>query len=132
MTTSSEFKLDQILQISINAHDLKRAESFYKDTLGMRHLFTVPSMAFFDCGGVRLMVAIASSPDLDHPSSIIYFKVSDIQAAYQTLTTRGVHFVNQPTMVAQMPTYELWSVSFKDSEQNILSLMAEVPRKAAP
>ena len=131
MSVNPEFHLDQIIQISINAHDLKRAEAFYRDKLGMKHLFTVPNMAFFDCGGIRLMVAIPSSRELDHPSSILYFKVKDIQEAHQTLLGRGVQFVNQPTLVAQMPTYDLWSASFKDSEQNILSLMSEVPKKTS-
>ena len=131
MTSTSEFHLDQLTQISINAHDIKRAEAFYRDTLGIKHLFTVPNMTFFDCGGIRLMVSIPSSSDLDHPSSILYFKVNNIQEAHQTLTSRGVQFVNQPTLVAQMPTYDLWIAAFKDSEQNILSLMSEVPKKAA-
>jgi methylmalonyl-CoA/ethylmalonyl-CoA epimerase len=131
MTSTRDFHLDQIAQISINAHDLKRAEAFYRDKLGIKHLFTVPNMAFFDCGGIRLMVGIPSSPDLDHPSSIIYFKVKDIQEAHQTLVARGVQFVGQPFMVAQMPTYELWLAEFRDSEQNVLSLMSEVPRKTA-
>lgn len=123
--------MDQIAQISVNAHDLKRAEAFYRDQLGLKHLFTVPNMAFFDCGGIRLMVAIPSSADLDHPSSILYFKVKDIQEAHQTLEARGVQFVNQPFMVAQMANYELWLAEFRDSEQNVLSLMSEVPKKAA-
>ena len=126
-----QFHLDQITQISINAHDLKRAEAFYRDALGIKHLFTVPNMAFFDCGGIRLMLAIPTSKEFDHPSSILYFKVSDIQAAYQKLQAQGVHFVNQPFVVAQMPTHDLWLVEFKDSEGNVLSLMSEMPRKAA-
>jgi len=131
MTSTPDFHLDKIAQISINAHDLKRAEAFYRDKLGIKHLFTVPNMAFFDCGGIRLMVGIPSSPDLDHASSIIYFKVKDIQEAHQTLVARGVQFGGQPFMVAQMPTYELWLAEFRDSEQNVLSLMSEVPKKTA-
>jgi methylmalonyl-CoA/ethylmalonyl-CoA epimerase len=131
MTNAPDFHLDQIAQISINAHDLKRAEAFYRDTLGIKHLFTVPNMAFFDCGGIRLMVAIPSSPDLDHPSSILYFKVKDIEEAHQTLAARGVQFASQPFLVARMPTYDLWLAEFRDSEQNVLSLMSEVPRKEA-
>lgn len=131
MATIPDFHLDQIAQISITAHDLRRAEAFYRDKLGIKHLFTVPNMAFFDCGGIRLMVGIPTSPDLDHPSSILYFKVRDIQEAHQTLVARGVQFVGQPFMVAQMPTYELWLAEFRDSEQNVLSLMSEVPRNAA-
>jgi methylmalonyl-CoA/ethylmalonyl-CoA epimerase len=131
MTIAQEFHLDQITQISINAHDLKRAESFYRDILGIKHLFTVPNITFFDCGGIRLMVSIPSSPDLDHPSSILYFKVNDIQKAHQTLAARGVQFVNQPTLVARMATHDVWIAAFKDSEENLLSLMSEVPKQAA-
>jgi hypothetical protein len=55
----------------------------------MNHLFTVPGrMAFFDCGGVRLMLAIPERPDLDHPSSILYFKVGDIEQAHEVLASR--------------------------------------------
>ena len=71
--------------------DVERATAFYRDVLGLPLLFTVPSMAFFDCGGVRLMLGTASSPEYDHPSSIFYFRVPDIQAGYQRLvrTRRG-------------------------------------------
>jgi len=131
MTTDSDFCLDQLAQISINAHDLERAASFYRDKLGIKHLFTVPNMAFFDCGGIRLMVAVPTSPEFDHPSSILYFKVKDIHQACQTLTARGVQFVNQPFVAARMPTCDLWLVEFRDSEQNVLSLMSEVPKSAA-
>jgi methylmalonyl-CoA/ethylmalonyl-CoA epimerase len=122
--------INQIGQISVTVHDLNRAVSFYKDTLGIRHLFTVPNMAFFDCGGIRLMLAIPSSPELDHPSSIFYFKVPDIQAAYETLLARGVQFVGKPHFVAPMATHDLWLAEFRDSEKNVMSLMGEVPKKA--
>jgi methylmalonyl-CoA/ethylmalonyl-CoA epimerase len=121
--------INQIGQISITVHDLDRAVAFYKDTLGMKHLFTVPNMAFFDCGGIRLMLGIPSSPEFDHPSSIFYFKVPDIQAAYETLLARGVQFVGKPHFVAPMATHDLWLVEFRDSEKNAMSLMGEVPKK---
>src|SRR5207247_8989063 len=75
--------IEGIGQISIIVHDLPRAMAFYRDTLGLPLLFTAGNMAFFDCGGVRLMLGPASSPELDHPSSILYFRVPDIQAAHQ-------------------------------------------------
>ena len=70
-------------QISIIVKDVERATAFYRDVLGLPLLFTVPGMAFFDCGGVRLMLGTPSSPEYDHPSSILYFRVPDIQAGYQ-------------------------------------------------
>jgi methylmalonyl-CoA/ethylmalonyl-CoA epimerase len=122
--------INQIGQISITVQDLDRAVTFYRDKLGMKHLFTVPGMAFFDCGGIRLMLAIPTSAELDHPSSILYFKVPDIQAAHDTLSSRGVPFIGKPHFVAPMATHDLWLAEFRDSEKNVMSLMGEVPKKA--
>jgi predicted enzyme related to lactoylglutathione lyase len=83
MTGQQSISLGQIGQISVNVHDFDRAVAFYKDTLGIKHLFSVPGrMAFFDCDGIRLMLTIPERPDLDHPSSILYFKVQDIEQAH--------------------------------------------------
>ena len=121
-----DISLGKIGQISVNVHDLERATTFYKDKLGMKHLFSVPpKMAFFDADGVRLMLGTPERPDLDHPSSILYFKVDDIDAAYDTLVKRGVPFETKPILVAPMQTYDLWLAEFRDSENNVLALMSE-------
>jgi methylmalonyl-CoA/ethylmalonyl-CoA epimerase len=124
--------LSQIGQIFVNVKDLDRAIAFYRDTLGMTFLFQAPpNMAFFDCGGIRIMLGVADRPDLDHPASIIYYKVNDIQRFYETFKARGVDFVARPHLVAPMPTYDLWLADFKDSEGNFVALMSEVPREVA-
>jgi predicted enzyme related to lactoylglutathione lyase len=119
--------LAKIGQISVNAHDLERAVAFYRDTLGMKHLFTIPRMAFFDCGGIRLLVGLPETPELDHPGSIIYYQVDDIQGAHEALAGRGVHFENKPHLVARLASHDLWMAEFRDSENNVLALMSEVP-----
>ena len=102
-------RLSRIGQIFVNVKDLDRAISFYRDTLGMQFLFQAPpNMAFFDCGGIRIMLGIADRPDLDHPASIIYYQVDDIERVYETFKTRGVEFIVKPHLVAPMPTYDLW------------------------
>ena len=124
--------LSRIGQIFVNAHDLDRAIAFYRDILGMRFLFQAPpNMAFFDCGGIRLMLGVPDRPDLDHPASIIYYKVDDIEKVYEVFKARGVEFVAKPHLVAPMPTYDLWLADFRDSEGNLLALMSEVPRHVA-
>jgi len=124
--------LNQIGQIFVNVKDLDRAIAFYRDTLGMRFLFQAPpNMACFDCDGIRIMLGVPERPDLDHPASIIYYKVEDIQRVYETCKARGVEFVVKPHLVAPMPTYDLWLADFKDSEGNFLALMSEVPREVA-
>ena len=126
MTTSTDFAgLSQIGQIAINVQDVERATAFYRDTLGMRFLFAFPGLAFFDCGGVRLMLSRAEDPKLDHPASILYYRVADIEAAHQALAARGVRFETGPHLVARMPDHELWLAEFTDSEDNVLALMAE-------
>jgi len=115
-------------QASINVHDLDKAVAFYRDVLGMRFLFQVPKMAFFDCGGVRLMLGMPEKPEFDHPSSIFYFKVGDIQAVAGTLRSRGVEFDAAPHLVAPMPDHDLWMAFFRDADRNLLALMSEAPR----
>lgn len=126
---SANFGLSQIGQIALNVHDLERAVAFYCDKLGMKHLFTVPKMAFFECGGIRLMLGLPEKPEFDHPSSIIYFKVDDIQIAFRALSSRGVSFEGDPHLVAKMPTHDLWMAFFRDSENNLFALMSEEATK---
>ena len=118
--------LDKIGQIAINAKDVARATAFYKDVLGMRFLFGAgPHLSFFDCGGIRLMIARAEKPEFDHPASLVYYKVPDIEASHAALTGKGVEFVDAPHLVAPMPDHDLWMAGFKDSEGNDLVLMCE-------
>jgi methylmalonyl-CoA/ethylmalonyl-CoA epimerase len=121
--------LSRIGQIGVRARDIERATAFYRDTLGMRHLFSVPGrLSFFDCDGVRLMLDVPEGgPEFDHPSSVIYFKVDDIHKAFETLEQRGVTIVGKPHLIAHMGAYDLWMGFFRDSEDNVLSLMSEVP-----
>ena len=124
--------LSRIGQIFVNVKDFDRAIAFYRDVLGMKFLFQAPpNMAFFDCDGIRLMLGVADRPELDHPASIIYYKVDDIQRVYEIFKARGVEFVVKPHLVAPMPTYDLWLADFRDSEGNLLALMSEVPRQVA-
>jgi methylmalonyl-CoA/ethylmalonyl-CoA epimerase len=123
-------RLSAIQQISVNARDLPRATAFYRDALGIRHLFDAPpQMSFFDCGGIRLMVGVAEKGEFDHPSSILYFRVEDIRAAYEDLKARGVKFRDQPHLVARLPDHEIWMSFFDDSEGNVLAITSEVAGK---
>jgi methylmalonyl-CoA/ethylmalonyl-CoA epimerase len=126
MSGAPSFGLSQIGQLAVNVRDAARATEFYRDRLGMKHLFSAGSMAFFDAGGVRIMLSTPEKPEFDHPSSIIYFKVDDIAAAHDALRGRGVRFRQEPRLLARMPDHELWMAFFEDSEGNVLALMCEV------
>jgi methylmalonyl-CoA/ethylmalonyl-CoA epimerase len=128
MTTPamSDTGIKQIGQIAINVHDTSRAVEFYRDVLGLKHLFTAGNLAFFDCGGVRLMLSPPEKPEFDHPASILYFKVDNIEGAYDRLLQREVKTEDKPHMVAKMTDHDLWLASFRDSEGNLMCLMSEV------
>lgn len=114
-------------QIAIITHNLERAVAFYRDVLELPLLYWVSSLAFFDCGGVRIMLSTPDTEDLDHPASIIYYRVTDIHTAYGTLYARGVYFIDKPHLVARLPDHEVWMAFFYDPDGNTLALMAEVP-----
>jgi catechol 2,3-dioxygenase-like lactoylglutathione lyase family enzyme len=120
--------LKRIGQISVNVHDVKRAIAFYRDVLGLTFLFEIPNAAFFECGGVRLYLALPDRPEFDHPSSILYYEVEDIQSSYESLLACGVKFETKPRFIARMPDHELWMAFFRDPDGNPLELMGEVRR----
>ncbi len=126
MGTTETVRLDRVGQIYVRVSDLEKAIEFYRDSLGMKFLFQVPKMAFFDCGGIRLMLGPPETPEFDHPASIIYYRVNDIHGAYRSLTEQGVTFTGEPHLVAKLPDHELWMVFFKDQDGNTLALMSEV------
>ena len=116
-------------QIQIGAHDVERAAAFYENVLGLKLLFKAPpGLAFFDCGGVRLMLDHPEKPEFQHASSILYFSVPDIQAAHAKLKMQNVRFEDEPHMIARMPDHDLWMTFFRDSEDNVMALMSEVKR----
>jgi methylmalonyl-CoA/ethylmalonyl-CoA epimerase len=122
----------RIGQIAIPVSDLDRAVRFYGDALGLRLLFRAPpGLAFFDCGGVRLMLSQPEGPDAPRQAGIVYYVVADLDATYRALLSRGVAFLDAPHCVARLPDHELWMAFCRDSEQNLLALMSEVRPGAA-
>ncbi|MGA7917271.1 MAG: VOC family protein [Candidatus Acidiferrales bacterium] len=123
-------QLGVIGQIAVPVTNLERAVPFYRDTLGMKFLFQVPNLAFFDCAGVRLMLDVPQDGSGEREgavrSSVIYFKVDDIHGAYATLSARGATLVEKPHLIAKMPDHDLWMAFFRDPDSNLLALMSEV------
>jgi methylmalonyl-CoA/ethylmalonyl-CoA epimerase len=129
--TEASTAITRLGQIAINAHDIERATAFYRDILGLKLLFKAPpGLAFFDCGGVRLMLTRPEKPEFDHPSSVLYFSVPDIRAAHVRMKESGARFEDEPHLIARMPGHDLWMTFFRDSEENLLGLMCEMPQAA--
>ena len=120
--------LGRIRQIAIIVQDLERATKFYREVLGMKFLFEVPGLSFFDADGIRLMLGKADNPEVERASSLLYYLVSDIIGAHKVLEEKGVEILIAPRIVAPMPDHDLWISDYKDSEGNIFALMSEVKR----
>jgi DNA-binding CsgD family transcriptional regulator/catechol 2,3-dioxygenase-like lactoylglutathione lyase family enzyme len=124
----STLQLGEIGQIARSVRDLPRAEAWYRDVLGLPHLYTFGKLAFFDCGGTRLLIedrSIIEDPNL-HNDSVLYFRVPDIDTAYDTLRQRGVEFVGAPHMIHRHADgLEEWMAFFRDPDGGLLALMAQ-------
>jgi predicted enzyme related to lactoylglutathione lyase len=128
MKAELEVGIRRIGQVAVTVKDVARARAFYGEVLNLKHLFDTPAMSFFDCGGVRLMLAVPESGELDHPTSLLYLDVADIDSAHRLLVERGVAFERGPERVADLGDRDLWLAFFRDSEANLLALMSERPR----
>jgi len=123
---AADFELDQIGQIAVPVSDIERAVAFYRDTLRMRFLFQAPpGLGFFDCAGVRLMLDAPAKAQSENYSSVIYYRVADLDTAFETLSARGVVFEEKPHLMAKLLDHELWMAFFRDPDENLLALMSE-------
>ncbi|MDQ0465061.1 DNA-binding CsgD family transcriptional regulator/catechol 2,3-dioxygenase-like lactoylglutathione lyase family enzyme [Caulobacter ginsengisoli] len=116
--------LGPIGQIARSVADIAAARQWYGEVLGLPHLYTFGNLAFYDCGGVRLML---SQGDGGPAESVLYFRVEDVRAAHAQLTGRGVVFTNAPHIIhTHADGTEEWMAFFNDNEGRTLAIMAQV------
>jgi len=121
----SELQLGPVAQISRGVRDLNEAQAFYGQTLGLRHLYTFGTAAFYDLAGTRLYLQQQEHPAAE---SILYLRVGDIRAAFEQLSARGVQFAGAPHLIHRHADgTEEWLASFTDPEGRPLMLMSQVP-----
>jgi methylmalonyl-CoA/ethylmalonyl-CoA epimerase len=124
---STPLQIQRVGQISRTVHDIKQAEAWYGNVLGLKHLYTFGQLAFFDLNGTRLYLSQEGAEPKNE--SILYFQVADIGAAYDTLKSRGVEFTEAPSMIHKHGDgTEEWMAFFKDPEGRPLALMSQVKR----
>ncbi|RYE10250.1 MAG: hypothetical protein EOP22_05865 [Hyphomicrobiales bacterium] len=123
-----ELQLGPIGQISRSVVDVPAAEAWYRDVLGLKHLYTFGNLAFFDCGGTRLMLSSGEGGKAQPADQyVIYFRVPDIQGAYAELTNRGGVFESAPHMIHRHADgVEEWMAFLRDNEQRLIGIMAQV------
>ena len=123
-TMKQELKLGPIGQIARSVSDIQASETWYREVLGLPHLFTFGTLAFFDCGGTRLMLSQEGGAAKD---SIRSLRVPDIAAAHERLAARGVKFTHAPHMIHRHANgIEEWMTFFEDPDGRPLALMSQV------
>lgn len=121
----AKMQLGQIGQISRSVTGIAKAETFYRDVVGLPHLYTFGNLAFFDCGGTRLMLNAGEQKSAD--TYVIYFRVADIHEAARELGARGAHFISAPHMIHRHDDgTEEWMAFFNDNEGRPLAIMSAI------
>lgn len=119
--------LGRIKQLGVAVGDLERSKQFYGELLGLKLVYEVPRhMVFFDLDGIWLMLARPEQDFPARPGSTLYFAVDDIHGVHTRLRERGLAFVDEPHRIADMGSYELWMAFFRDPDDTLLALRAEV------
>ena len=127
---ATRLHLNTVGQVARFVTDIDAATRWYRDTLGMTHLYQFDQLSFFDCNGLRLFLNVGD-PKLN---SILYFQVADIHLAHKALIDRGVEIVSAPHLIHQHDDgTEEWMAFFNDPDGAPLGLMARAaPDKAIP
>lgn len=126
---SGELGLGPLGQVARAVKDISASEAWYRDVLGLTHLFTYGKLAFFDCAGTRLFLEEQTNVEVAglNNDSVLYFRVDDINAAHEELASRGVEFVGAPHMIFKHPDgTEEWMAFFNDPDGKPLAIMSQV------
>ena len=111
-------------QVARTTKDVEQSRGWYRDVLGLPELYAFPGLAFFDLGGIRLMLTEEGDGGQE---SILYLRVADIEASKEELERRGVQFTHAPHMIHRHEDgTEEWMAFFNDNEGRPLALMTQV------
>lgn len=130
MATQTQVALSRIRQIALPVRDTSEAKRFYRDILGLRHLFDAPpALSFFDCGGVQLMLAgpEGQGKDGDQQHAVLFYDVADIKGTHARIKSSGAQSLEEPRVIARMNGREIWISSISDGQGNVVGLMSDIP-----
>jgi DNA-binding CsgD family transcriptional regulator/catechol 2,3-dioxygenase-like lactoylglutathione lyase family enzyme len=115
--------IGEIGQIARGVKDFDSSVAWYRDVLCLPLLYQFEKLAFFNCQGIRLMLA----PDAQPAKSILYFRVNSIHAVVEQLSSRGVSIISAPHLIhTHVDGTEEWMAFFSDNEGSPLALMSQV------
>jgi DNA-binding CsgD family transcriptional regulator/catechol 2,3-dioxygenase-like lactoylglutathione lyase family enzyme len=112
-------------QVARTTKRFEESHAWYREALGLPELYSFGNLAFYDLGGVRLMLT-EEEGDLAS-ESILYLRVTDIHESKAKLEERGVKFINAPHLIHRHGDgTEEWMAAFEDNEGRPLQLMMQV------
>jgi methylmalonyl-CoA/ethylmalonyl-CoA epimerase len=129
MATQTQVALSKIRQIALPVRYTSEEKRFYRDILGLRHLFDAPpALSFFDCGGVQLMLAgpEGQGKDGDQQHAVLFYDVADIKSTHSKFKSAGAKSLEDPRVIARMNGREIWVSSLSDGQGNVVGLMSDV------
>jgi methylmalonyl-CoA/ethylmalonyl-CoA epimerase len=112
-------------QVAQRVEDLDRAITFYGEVVGLNLVarFDPPGIAFFDLGGVRLLLESGA------PSCLLYLHVDDVRSETERLRDAGVHIESEPHIIFADPSGQFGLPGegeemsfFRDTEGNLVAL----------
>jgi methylmalonyl-CoA/ethylmalonyl-CoA epimerase len=119
----------RIKQIAVPVSSIDEAKAFYGGALGLRHLFDAPpALAFFECGGIQLMLAgpAAQGEDGDKQHPVLFYDVPDIRTAHASIVAAGAKVLEEPRVIARMNGREIWISGVSDGQGNVVQFMSDV------
>ena len=116
----------KLVQVALTTRDAERSKHFYRDVLGLKLLFEVPNMTFYQMGDLRLMVGVEAS--MTPGGSVLYIDAPDIDTLGSELEQRGVRFLGPANVIQRTDQGELKLREFRDPDGNALALMGFVPK----
>lgn len=115
--------------------DFKKSFQFYTEQLGLEPLWGDENgcyASFKVADGIEgfaifvsdFMAPAVGNADKAQPTgyrekSLISFQVENVDETYQSLLSKGINFINQPT---DMPDWGMRTVYFRDPEENLIEL----------
>jgi len=120
VSPSQIVSLSKIGVLILGVSDMQKSLGFYRDTLGLPLRGAGGEFAFLDAGSITLALREAKglAPVEEDGRMEVVFSVDDIEAAYESLRSRGVEFRREPRIV----TGDQLATDFRDPDGHVLSI----------
>ncbi|GAB2953343.1 hypothetical protein GCM10027280_47180 [Micromonospora polyrhachis] len=109
--------------ITLLVTDLDRSVGFYRDMLGFFEIDGGEGNAVLASNSTRLVLrAIPEAAPINRRLVHLNLEVTDVEAVYEDLKSKGVRFTYAPRAVNRGAKLELWAAAFRDPDGHGIAL----------